>query len=147
MTQNGTVLRDLFAMVCSEQIGSGMQRRVFRSALFPESVFKIEENAKSFQNIIEWETWSRIKYTPHARWFAPCEEISACGAVLKMARTSPALPEKFPARVPAFFTDLKRENFGLYKNRLVAHDYGVHLLMEEGMTKRLKKAEWWSINS
>jgi hypothetical protein len=45
--------------------------------------------------------------------------------------------------MPAFFTDLKRENFGLLLGRLVCHDYGVNLLMENGMTKRMRKANWW----
>lgn len=143
MSDNAVVLKDLFRLVCHEQIGEGMSRKVWTSKVLPDLVFKVEEEGHFFQNVMEWETWQRIKDTEHAKWFAPCEQISHCGSVLLMRRTEPARVKDFPAKMPAFFTDLKRGNFGILDGRLVCHDYGIHLLMENGMTKRMRAAHWY----
>lgn len=141
MIDSLAVLKEHFRLFCDEEIGSGIGRRVFSSAVLPQSVIKCEEGAASFQNVIEWETWQRVRETPFAHWFAPCEWISPSGAVLVMARTKP--PTRLPKEVPVFLTDLKKSNYGIYKGRLVCHDYGTNLLFEHGMTKRMKKADWW----
>lgn len=145
MSDNGFCHKEAFWLLCdsSQKLGSGAFRTVYGSEVLPNSVIKVEEGAQSFQNVVEWETWKRVKDTPLEKWFAPCEKISACGAVLIMARTSP--PSKYPALVPAFFTDLKRKNFGVYKGRFVCHDYGV-TLWEGGFTKRMRKAGWWGLD-
>lgn len=141
MTENVSVLREAFRLFCDEEIGSGIARKVWSSAVLPNSVIKCEDGAGSFQNIIEWETWQRVRETEYAKWFAPCEWISPSGAVLVMAKTK--RPSRYPDQVPVFLTDLKKSNYGTYKGRMVCHDYGTNLLFEHGMTKRMKKAEWW----
>ena len=47
-----------------------------------------------------------------------------------------------PAEVPAFFTDLKPGNWGIYNKHPVALDYGKHMMLERGMTSRMRKADW-----
>lgn len=140
------VLRDFFHMICGKKLGSGIARTVYENNFDKTGVVvKIEDVTQSFQNVIEWETWQRVKDTEFARWFAPCVGISPCGIVLVMARTMPAT--KFPDKLPVYLTDTKRTNYGIYKGRLVCHDYGTHLLMERGMTKRMRKANWWDLDS
>lgn len=126
------------------RIGCGMTRSVFPITTMPGYVAKIEENPKDhFQNVIEWETWNRMKGTSVEKWFAPCHSISADGRILIMARTK--RPESLPKRVPAFFTDLKAENWGVYKNRLVCHDYAKTKLMESGTTTSMLRVVKWRI--
>lgn len=139
---------EAFNLLCDQLIGRGMSRDVYSSKLLPDCVIKVETGAGSFQNVIEWETWQRVIGSPASRWFAECKWIGAAGQILIMERTRPPAPSEFPAKVPVFLTDLKRTNYGMAvskgdKEWLVCHDYGTHLLFEHGMTKRLKKADWW----
>jgi hypothetical protein len=140
---------DAFNLLCDRQVGNGMSRKVFTSVLLPECVIKVEDDAHRFQNVVEWETWNRIKYTPASRWFAECKWISPNGIVLIMERTLPPRAEDFPKRMPVFLSDFKRTNYGMAKSKgkkqwLVCHDYGTHLLWQEGChTKRTKNADWW----
>lgn len=153
MSDNTATWRQAFDLLCDQQIGLGMSRTVFSSKLMPDCVIKIEDTAGHFQNIVEWETWQRVKDTEFSRWFAECRWISGNGSILIMERTRPAAPQELPERVPAFLTDLKRANFGMAKAQkkdgkpgrewFVCHDYGTHLMFENGMTKRLRKADWW----
>lgn len=143
MSTNSAVHRDAFNLLCDERIGYGMSRAVFTSKVLPDCVVKVEEDAARFQNVIEWETWQRVKDTPASRWFAQCRWISPNGSVLVMERTRQPSEEDFLARMPVFLCDFKRTNFGMAGKFLVCHDYGTNLLFEHGMSKRLKKAEWW----
>ncbi len=156
MIENPYVFRDAFNMFCDDVIGRGMSRVVYSSKLLPGYVIKVEDGAGRFQNVIEWETWQRVKDTPLSRWFAACHWISPNGSVLVMERTRPPAPTEFPAHMPAFLTDFKRTNYGMAKNQserphevfnaaeiFVCHDYGTHLMFEHGMTKRMQKADWW----
>jgi hypothetical protein len=140
---NQALHRDLVNMMCGERLGSGIGREVFVNSLDKTQVIKFEGNACSFQNVIEWETWKRVVGTEFERWFAPCISISPNGSVLIQARTT--VPTKFPDQMPVFLTDFKRANYGVYKGRVVAHDYGTNLLMERGMSKRMRKPYWWDL--
>lgn len=151
MSDNQFVHKEAFNTLCGDKIAHGMSREVFACRIDPKCVVKCEDTAGHFQNIIEWETWQRVKDTPYSRWFAECKWISPSGCVLIMERTRPASPSEFPDRVPVFLTDLKRSNFGMAQSNgkrdwFVCHDYGTHLMFENGMTKRLKKADWWEEN-
>lgn len=139
---------EAFDLLCDERIGRGMSREVFSSKLLPDCVIKIEQGAGQFQNVVEWETWQRVRDTPASRWFAACKWISPNGHILIMERTRPPAPSEFPDKVPVFLTDLKRTNYGMAKSDgerewFVCHDYGTHLMFEHGMSKRLRKADWW----
>lgn len=141
--ENQSVLKDSFNLICDKLIGSGIARQVFSSVIFPNSVVKVEANAGSFQNVIEYEVWQRIQHTKFAKWFAPCEYISPNGLILIQAKTSPVPYDEYPEKMPIFMTDFKRENYGFYNGHIVSHDYGTCLLFEHGMKNKMKKPEWW----
>lgn len=144
---NNTVSRDLLWLICGKHLGGGMSRQVYECKLRPDLVLKFETEAGQFQNVMEWETWQELQdYEPAARWLAPCEFISPCGAVLAMRRTSLATKLDYPARLPSFLTDTKRANYGLLEGRLVCHDYGLHRLMSLGASQRVRKVDWWGDN-
>lgn len=143
MGENTFIHKEVFRLLCEDEIGSGMSRRVWTSPFLPGRVVKTEEGSRRFQNVFEWETWNQVKDTKWARWFAPCVTISPCGGVLVMERTSRPTEKQFVARMPVFLTDFKRENYGMLKGRLVCHDYGTNVLMQTGLNDRLKKVEWW----
>lgn len=129
-----------------------MSRVVYDSLVLPNCVIKIEEESGFFQNIIEWETWNRVNYTEHSRWFAQCKWISSNGSVLIMERTRPASPTELPDRLPVFLSDFKQANFGMVQSQtreggkgqdwFVCHDYGTNRLFEKGMSRRMQKVDW-----
>lgn len=142
MSLNSSMHREAFDLLCDRQIGRGMSRTVFSSKILPDCVIKIEEESGRFQNIVEWETWQRVKFSPLSRWFAECKWISPNGSVLIMERTKPASLKDYLKKMPAFLCDFKRSNYGMAGDWLVCHDYGTNLLFEFGMTKRLVNANW-----
>ena len=115
-------MNDLFV---GDEVGRGTFRIVYAHALDPTLVVKVEQRARSFSNVSEWDLWNEVADRPElARWFAPCVAISFSGSVLIQKRTEPI--RRMPAELPDFFADIKRPNFGRYKGRIVAHDYGNH---------------------
>ncbi len=143
---------EAFNLLCGEKIGYGMSREVFECALLPGYVVKVETDRQRFQNVIEWETWNTVVGTAASRWFAECKWISPNGKILIQERTRPPAPTEFLDRVPVWFTDLKRTNWGMARagkdgtgrQFLVCHDYGTSLALQEGTsTKRMKRAEWY----
>lgn len=137
---DSTLARDLFNMIAGDHLGGGIAREVFVHGQDSDLVLKIETESRSFQNVLEWEAWQRLRDTEHAKWFAPCVSISSCGLILVQKRTMPAL--HYPDTLPAFITDTHMGNFGTIDGQFVCHDYGANLLMERGMTKRMVKANW-----
>lgn len=145
---------EAFNLLCGEQIGRGMSRQVFECALVPGCVVKIETDPQRFQNIIEWETWRIVSCMSASRWFAECRWISPNGRILIQERTRPAGIGELPDKVPVWFSDLKRSNWGMApsqkrggaagKEWAVCHDYGTSLMLQDGTaTKRLKTADWY----
>jgi hypothetical protein len=142
-----TITCDFFHLICSERLGKGVAREVYRSAFDPTMVFKFEKDAGSFQNIMEWETWQNVKFTAdlkndYAQYFAPCLGISPCGTILAQRYARPLQDEELPKELPAFFTDIKKSNFGILNNKVVCVDYGNNLLMTRGLTHKKIKADW-----
>lgn len=137
-----TVARDLSRLAIGKLIGRGQYREVYEWLPDPAMVAKIENGAKCFTNVLEEEVWGRVQRTEFAKWFAPVYEISDNGTVILQARTQPVTLRELPKLVPAFFTDLKPENWGRLGKRIVCHDYGIHRMLEKGMTRRLRKADW-----
>lgn len=137
------VSSDFLHLACGEWLGGGVGRGVYECRFNPGVVFKIELPSQSFQNVAEWEAWSELKYLKLAirKWFAPCLSISPCGIVMAQARTTPLVGE-LPKRLPEFFTDVKRSNFGMYHGQVVAHDYGLSNMLSHGLTSKLQTAEW-----
>lgn len=136
-----TIDQDIFHILCGKVLGIGVARTVYECRLREDLVVKIETPVKSFQNVNEWlfwEAWNTDKDI--SRWLAPCVDISPCGTTLLQKRTATALTTKYPAMMPKFLTDLKRSNYGMYKGKLVCHDYG--LVIASAYTG-LRKAKWW----
>ena len=142
MSVNPSIHREAFNLLCDDLIYQGMSRAVWTSLVMEDCVIKVEDRRGYFQNVIEWETWQRVKNTPMAKWFAPCRWISPNGSILVMERTSPAGDVQYPEKMPAFLNDFKRRNYGMLGEALVCHDYGMNLLFEHGTTKRTIKANW-----
>lgn len=132
-------LNDLFI---GDYISRGEYRSVYACGLDPSLVVKIEpRDTKRFCNQIEWGTWKEAEagYPEIAKWLAPCKSISAQGSVLLQARTKPI--KKLPKELPDIFADVKLENFGLYKGRIVCHDYGNNRIWD----KALKRFKMWPV--
>lgn len=134
--------QDLLGMVVGRYDGYGTYRAIFDHATDASLIVKVENQSQSFSNVNEWNVWQAVKETKLARWFAPCVDISPRGIVLIARRCKPIPREMLPDKVPAFFTDLKVENWGLYEGRPVCLDYGCHLMLERGMTTKLRAARW-----
>lgn len=140
----GTIPKELFSLMCGKQLGSGSARQVYEFAQDPKYVVKFEVYSKSFQNIKEWELWQSVRDTDYAKWFAPCKDISPCGSILIQARTSHVEHERYPKRIPEFFTDTKFDNYGKIGKQFCCHDYGLSLIHEVGLSSKLYKPTWWS---
>lgn len=135
LDQNVGLKDAALSVLVGRQLAEGCYRRVFELRGDPTKVLKLEAFGDMFCNQMEWRTWREVEHTKWAEWFAPCVSIDAFGGALVMERTKPIedWPEGKRQRLPAFFTDVKPENFGLLDGRLVCHDYGSTLLMLRGM--------------
>ena len=142
---NGTISVDLYQLMCGKWLGGGIGRGVYVLGVDPSLVIKVETVGRSFQNVTEWEVWDDLVRadTDAMDWFAPCHYISPCGTILIQARTTPLAKSQAPKKVPAFFTDLKYQNFGMYDGRVVAHDYGFHKFVALGSKCKLQRAQWY----
>lgn len=141
-----TISRDLLDLICGKLLGSGLGRQVFEFSPDPTKVIKIEMSSRSFQNVIEWETWKDLKDSPSGKFLAPCHSIAPCGTILIMERThKPHVNFKWPERMPSFLTDFKRTNYGLIGKRLVCHDYGTNAAVYNlKNSKATGRADWWN---
>ena len=139
-----TMTKDLFELVVGDKIGEGIGRQVFEYLPDPELVIKFEDKGGSFQNVIEWNIWQRVQWVKGVHiWFAPCERISPCGTILLQKKTFTGDKKKYPLKLPAYLTDTQYSNYGFMKgNRFVCHDYGSNLMVENGMTSRMRKVKW-----
>lgn len=129
--------------MCGDLLGEGIHRKVFACKTDPSLVVKVEtdEEYRSFANVMEHENWSRNQYASAiAKWLAPIVAISPCGLVMLQKRVVPLRDNEVPERLPAFLTDTKRANFGLYEGRVVACDYS---FLISTISTKLKKADWF----
>lgn len=116
---------ELINLVCKKLIATGSTRRVFQC--FDESlVVKVEIHDHVFANISELLLYNGLNGTPHIKWLAPIVDISENGKFMFMKKTEPLPDDKAVWMLPEFLADLKRENFGLYEGKIVAHDYANH---------------------
>lgn len=136
---------DFFKLMCGEKIGAGYGREVWSFGWDDQYVIKLEGNAHSFQNILEWDLWHRVKSTEDKdliKWLAPCEMISPRGDVLIQRRTKTLPKNEYPDKIPSFLTDTKYSNYGMLNGKFVCHDYGTHCLQVGGLSKRLYSIKW-----
>lgn len=140
-----SVHRSIMWSMLGNKLGSGIHRDVYASRLSRDHVIKVEPNVGSFANVMEWEIWRMVEHHENAKWFAPVFGIDPFGTVLIQARTKRVTPSQFEKvkELPAFFWDVKPENFGWYKGRIVCHDYAITSLIATGVcSKKMKKNAW-----
>lgn len=137
--------REIMMTLIGPMIGEGHSRKVFEHAFREDLVIKIEANSKSFENIREYDFWQASYGTKYRKYLAPIEEISSCGIVLIQKKTSPVLMREMPELIPNIFQDLKVDNWGRYKKRIVCHDYAMNKSLNKSLKGKLKmrKANWW----
>lgn len=129
--------------LCGALLGEGIHRKVFACRLDESLVVKVEndEEYRSFANVFEWQNWTDHQFNQSvAKWLAPCTMISPCGLVLIQKRVQPLRESERPEKLPAFLTDVKDANFGLFEGRVVASDYSTIIA---NASTRLRKAEWF----
>lgn len=143
---------DLILSLCGKKLGSGVYRAVYDYNFDDKYVIKIEPRSTEC-NITEYMLWDEINGLTNdlawvKGWFAPVLWMSPNGKILVMEKTSEFPKNKKlerPKSVPAFFTDLKRDNWGWIGNRFVCHDYGFlyKFIKYEKKMQKIKKDCWW----
>lgn len=128
LSQLQSVNTDLILMLCGEKIGSGTYRSVYEFNMNPNKfVIKVEPLSTDC-NLSEFLLWDEIQNLKGnlswvREWFAPIHWCSPNGKVIIMQRTKQLNRER-PKKIPFFFTDVKKNNFGWIGNKFVCHDYG-----------------------
>ena len=140
-----TTGRDFARLFAGKKLGNGITRWVFENKQDPTCVLKFEVGSGDmFQNVIEWKVWEAVRADRSLRrWFAPCVAISENGLVLIQKKVEPVGNRVRLKKVPDFLTDVKDANWGVYKGRLVCHDYGLMplwYLLDKG--KRMRRSHW-----
>lgn len=114
---------DLFYMLTGDKLGEGQYRTVYDYQLEKGRVIK-HDTRENWSNVSEHMLYGVSMGTELEKWLAPVYWLSPGGIWLIMAKTTPIPAGKLPKKVPKIFTDLKPENWGMYKGRPVCHDYG-----------------------
>lgn len=146
---NPILFEEAFNLMCGERLGFGISRTVYECSLMPGYVVKVEHESGMFQNVMEMLIWRSVVGTKASRWFAECKYISENGRVLIQERTRQPSTTELLGKIPAWFTDVKLDNWGMARSKengkefLVCHDYGYNLTIQKGTeTTRMKNAEW-----
>lgn len=151
MAYEDLIKDDIVSMFRGELIGSGISRDVYAfDSMIPKAkrlVMKIErEDSGHFANVLEYKIWCIVRKTKWAKWFAPCVALSESGRILMQARTEPVSESsQWPDEMPAFLGDTKVNNYGVYKGRVVCHDYGLDSVLAmifNGKGPKMKSVEW-----
>lgn len=122
--------------ILGQEIGSGLHRIVYKHKLDDDLVIKIErQDSLYFANIMEYNLYNDLLGIQAGndliKYLAPVTFISKCGKVLFMRKVKPVTNQYLTKNHPTFpsvFTDLKPENVGLYKEKLVVCDYAINML-------------------
>ena len=144
----GVLGAELFDHVVGDMLGQGADRTVFEYMPDETCVIKFTNRRGSFQNVHEWDVWqqhSAGKGTSTLKWLAPCVSISHSGNILIQKRTKPVpFSRRLPKMVPNILCcDMKRENWGIFRGRLVCHDYGRHdAIFYASKGRNMDKATW-----
>lgn len=131
-----TCLDEFYVFMKGKLLGEGMTRAVYDHPSQSNLVIKVENSSGYFQNVLEWETWLKFKDTKVSKWLAPCHSISYSGTFLIMEKTKPIPLRLVPKKLPFFLDDIKLDNLGIYKGRVVCHDYGYLNLIAETKLKK-----------
>lgn len=142
---DANVVSDIITSLCGRSIGGGSFRDVFEYQLDQSYVVKIEP-LNTNCNTVEWMIWLEVQHLVGdmawvKEWFAPVLWISPTGKVLVMKKTEEKPNKKRPEKIPAFFWDVKADNFGWIGNKFVCHDYGqFHNMIH--YPRKMKKVRW-----
>jgi len=143
------VSTEMVLSLCGEILGEGSTRHTYVYNLDPKYVIKVE-TGNSGHNMVEYLLWDEIKDLQGnlswvKEWFAPVKWISPNGKLLVMERTYEKIYNVRPRKVPDFFTDLKRNNFGWIGKKFVCHDYGFifKFIKYENKFQTIHKDVWW----
>lgn len=132
------------SVMLGDMIGEGATRKVYVCRLNPDYVVKVESRGDAFQNMEEWKAWHWAQGTSKARWLAPCHVISPCGLLLVQERVTAMRVGERPKKIPDWLCDLKPENFGHLKGRIVCADYGTILSAFQERPTKMVKPKWRS---
>lgn len=144
----GTLGAEFFDHMVGDMLGEGASRTVFEYTPDKSCVIKFATHRGSFQNVHEWDVWqqhSAGKGTSVLKFLAPCVSISHSGNILIQKRTQPVpFSWKLPKTIPNILCcDMKRDNWGIFKGRLVCHDYGRHdAVYYASQGRNMDKAVW-----
>lgn len=141
LSANGALKR-----LCGNLLGTGLNRDTYELKQAPDKwVVKIQKS-DGFDNVKEWILWSEMMYVESLnKWFARSLMMNVPGTFLIQERVDMTRPRKdFPRHIPAFFTDLKYENFGFAGDQLKCVDYGCVMLTKFLDEKKLRYAKWWT---
>lgn len=134
---------DALDLMCGKLIGEGIHRKVFECRIRDDLVVKVEtdDDWRYFSNVHEMKFWSDHRFAPNvAQWLAPCEFMSPNGRILLQQRVQPIRDtDVLPLKLPAFLTDIKRENFGWLNGKFVCVDYALVII---NPSLRMRKADW-----
>ena len=133
---------ELEKYICGKWLGSGVYRDVYACAFDKSLVVKIAKEGGREINLIENRIWWEIMQTPIEKWFAPVISCSDAGKYLLQKRVESLPKNQYPKEIPAFFTDTKYSNFGMFEGKFVCCDFG-SFNMWRGIKLKLKKVEWW----
>lgn len=141
----GRELPEIRKAICGKRIGMGSSRKVYVLKQNPEYVVKIERYTAygDFTNVMEWRNWLNYKdWKFLGPWLAPCATINVTGTVLIQRRVEFRARKFYPKYIPAFFTDLKLQNFGFIGDQFVCIDYP-YFPLQTGK-KTMQYAKWWN---
>lgn len=130
---------EAFNVLCGDLIGEGCHRKVFACKVDPGLVVKVETNTLEFANVNEYQLWQNYCDTDCGKWLAPCVQLSPYGRILLQRHCDPVRKDELPEKMPAFLTDHKLENFGMYEGRLVCFDYATIIV---NPSLAMRKAHW-----
>lgn len=135
-------LQEINNVFLGEHIGEGAYRNVYSCKVRDDIVIKKEKQSGNFANIMEWKVWYEVIGTPFEKWFAPCINISIDGDVLLQKKVQPLRDSELPEKIPHFFSDIKKENFGLLDGKFVCCDYGSLIITKKWSEKQMRKPRW-----
>ena len=137
---------ELENLILGEKLGSGVYRDVYIFKPDTTKVIKVAKDNPSAraENLLAYKIYRKcICETPFEKWFAKIYDISDDGKYLVQERTEKFRKDKYPEKIPHFFTDTKYDNFGYVKGKgLVCIDYGC-ISLYRAFTSRMSKAKWW----
>lgn len=130
---NADIMMAYHDLLCGDKIAEGCSRIVYECEYDKSCVIKIHKDIGRLasDNMLEWELWEMVKRMTNdvPKWFAPCVRISDNGRILIQKKTTPLTDNQWNSikKVPAFLSDIKRSNFGMYKGHICMHDYAFTL--------------------